>query len=415
MDESIEEFLKSNERHVNKILSISIFLLIPLIPIIILASYIGFLPTLDISYILLAWLLLTAFCVHYYFFGSKEIPDNHKKYVLLGALEVIAFLISITKGLNVYFCYCFVVVISCIYFDLNFSGIVAAVSYVFMVISFILRTDRLVEGFYIDTPQNWITNTIIGSSMEFFALVTVCMYLSQTTRKILRSLYKHKKNIYNTQNSLISGFANMIEAKDSNTGGHIKRTSEYVRIICEKLMEKGLYSDFVDAHTAELMYRAAPFHDLGKISIPEYILNKPGKLSQEEFELIRNHPTDGADFIITRLGTIEDEDFIQTARDMALCHHEHVDGTGYPKALRGDEIPVSARIMADVLDALLSNRSYKKPYTVTESLEIIKGMAGKTLDPVIVFALVSAEDEIKYILEGGGIHYENTETKTERN
>lgn len=413
MDETIDEFLEANEQHVNRVLSISIFLLIPLIPILILASYFGLIPALDISSILFAWLLLTAFCVHYYFFGSKEIADSHKKYVLLGALEIIAFLISITKGLNVYFCYCFVVVISCLYFDISFSGIVAVISYVVMVVSFILRTSRLVEGFYIETPQKWIINSIIGTSMEYFALVTVCMYLSQTSRKILQSLYKHKRNIYNTQNSLISGFANMIEAKDANTGGHIKRTSEYVKIICEKLIEKGLYSDFVNHHTAELMVRAAPFHDLGKISIPEYILNKPGKLSQEEFDLIRNHPTDGADFIISKLGTIEDEDFIQTARDMALCHHEHVDGTGYPKALRGEEIPVCARIMAvaDVLDALLSNRSYKKPYTVTESLEIVKGMAGKTLDPVIVFALVSAEDEIKDVVEGGSSLYEKSESK----
>lgn len=408
MDESIDAFLKHNENLVNKNLSYFIFALIPFIPILILLNYFGFFPGLNIGFLLFTWLILTAFSVHYFFFGKREIPFSARKYVLIGMLAFIAFLVSMTKGLNIYLCFCSVVLVSCMYFNLYFTGTIAAMTYVLLVLSFILRQKNLLEGYYIGTENQWTISCIIGSSIEYFCYVTLCMFFSKIIREIVISIYEHKAVITETQNSMVEGFANMIEAKDSNTGGHIRRTSEYVKLICKKLMEKGLYPDQVNQKTTKTMVRAAPFHDLGKISVPEEILNKPGKLSTEEFDIIKMHPTEGADFIMNKFGVLDDEELINTSYDMALYHHEHVDGSGYPKGLKGEEIPVCSRIMAvaDILDALLSKRSYKNSYSVSKSLEIMKGMAGKTLDPVVVYVLLSAEKEIKIISEGGVINYD---------
>lgn len=407
MDESIEAFLKRNESRVNKYLSYFIFALIPFIPILILLNRVGLFPQLNVGFLLFSWLLLTAFSIHYFFFGKREIMESARKYVLLCFLLVIVFLISITKGINVYLCFCSLVLISCMYFNLYFTGSVALITYVALVVSIILREKNLLEGYYIGPKENWTISCIIGSSMEYFCYVTLCMFFTKIIREILISIYNHKKVIVDTQDSMIEGFANMIEAKDSNTGGHIRRTSQYVKLISMKLMEKGLYPDQVNPRTIEIMVRSAPFHDLGKISIPEEILNKPDRLSPEEFEIIKSHPTEGAEFIMNKFGVLDDEELINTARDMALYHHEHVDGSGYPKGLKGEEIPVCSRIMAvaDILDALLSKRSYKVSYSVGKSLEIMKGMAGKTLDPVVVYALLAVEKEIKIISEGGVIDY----------
>ena len=151
------------------------------------------------------------------------------------------------------------------------------------------------------------------------------------------------------------------------------------------------------------MVSAAPFHDLGKICIPDSILNKEGALTKEEFSIIQRHPRDGAEFIEKKMRPIGDPELIEIARDMSLCHHEHMDGTGYPNRLIGDEIPICARIMtiADILDALLSVRSYKKAYSIPESFSIIKNMAGSALDPVIVDTLLECDTEVRVIRDGG--------------
>lgn len=401
MDETIEEFLNRNEESVNKFLSIFTICLVPFIPFVILLKKIGFLPLLETYNLILLWIFLVFFSIHYFFFSSREITPKLRKYVLMLTLEGVAFFVSITKGMNVYLCYGSVVLITCLYFNVKFTGIISGLSYILMVVSYIIRNNNLIPGFYIGDPKVFSTSMIIGSSMEYCAYATMCLYLSKNVRNILISIYNNRKSIKESQNSMIEGFANLIEAKDSNTGGHIKRTSEYVKLICNKLIENDLYTSSITPQTADLLVRAAPFHDIGKIEIPEEILNKAGKLTEEEFEIIKKHPNIGAEFITQKLSMMGDEDLIKTARQMALCHHEYMDGSGYPNGLKGDEIPVAARIMAvaDILDALLSKRSYKTAYSISKSIEMIKSMAGKLLDPIVIYVLLDAEDEINKILE----------------
>lgn len=401
MDETIEEFLNRNEETINKFLSIFTICLVPFIPLVFLLKKIGFLPLVETYNLVILWIFLIFFSIHYFFFSSREITPKLRKYVLMLVLEGVAFLVSITKGMNVYLCYGSVVLITCLYFNVKFTGIISGLSYILMVVSYIIRNDNLLPGFYIGEPKVFSTSMIIGSSMEYCAYATMCLYLSKNVRNILISIYNNRKSIRESQNSMIEGFANLIEAKDSNTGGHIKRTSEYVRLICNGLMKNDLYPSTITPQTTEILVRAAPFHDIGKIAIPEELLNKTGKLTEEEFEIIKKHPTIGAEFITQKLSMMGDDELLKTARQMALCHHEYIDGSGYPNGLKGEEIPVAARIMAvaDILDALLSKRSYKTAYSINKSMQIIKGMAGKLLDPIVIYVLLEAEDEINKILE----------------
>ena len=198
------------------------------------------------------------------------------------------------------------------------------------------------------------------------------------------------------QTKLIAGFANLVESKDHTTGEHIQRTSEYVQRISRKLRELGYYTDELTDNVIDTMVKAAPLHDLGKISIPEDILSKPGPLTEREFDMIRKHPLYGANLIEKYLSGIETDEYTQTARDMTLGHHEWWNGEGYPLHVAGTDIPLSARVMAaaDVLDALLSKRPYKEALSVNETIDIIKQLSGKQFDPKIVEAVEAIRDSL---------------------
>lgn len=201
------------------------------------------------------------------------------------------------------------------------------------------------------------------------------------------------------QRNIIYTLANMVENRDSNTGGHIKRTADFVRLIAQKLRERGYYTNMIDDEYIKKLYDSAPLHDIGKIKIPDAVLNKPGKLTKDEFELMKTHTTEGADMLRTSLSDIEDDTWLSTAIDMAGYHHERWDGTGYPNGLCANAIPLCARIMAvsDVFDALMSSRSYKEAFSFEESMKLIRDGAGTQFDPVIVKVFEDSEDEIHSI------------------
>lgn len=189
---------------------------------------------------------------------------------------------------------------------------------------------------------------------------------------------QNKKIIY-IQEQTIYGMANLIESRDSDTGEHAKRTSLYV----------------------ELLKKAAPMHDIGKIAVSDSILKKPGKLTEEEFKKIQNHTIAGEKIIREVLSGIESEDYVKIAADIAVSHHERWDGNGYPYKLKGEEIPLEARIMAiaDVFDALVSPRCYKDPFSTDEAFEIILLSRGTHFDPVLTDLFISKKDEVVKIFE----------------
>ena len=170
------------------------------------------------------------------------------------------------------------------------------------------------------------------------------------------------------QNGLIITMADMVENRDSDTGAHIQKTAAYVRIIMDGLKRKGYYAEKLTDRYMDEVEMSAPLHDVGKINVPDAVLNKPGKLTEEEFEIMKTHTTAGKKILEKAIGSVEGENYLKEARNMAAYHHERWDGKGYPEGLHGQVIPLSARIMAvtDVFDALTSSRVYK-PAFVWES------------------------------------------------
>lgn len=220
-------------------------------------------------------------------------------------------------------------------------------------------------------------------------------YITETQRK--------NEAISTFQSGMINVMADLVESRDQSTGTHIKNTSAYVEIICDELMKEGLYADIVNEEYKTNVVSSAPMHDIGKIKISDAILNKPGKFTPEEFEIMKTHAAEGAKIICTVKKTVESdalkEDYLGEAENMAHYHHEKWNGKGYPEGLKGEEIPLSARIMAvaDVFDALVAERVYKPAMPFDKAISIIKESSGEHFDPVIVEAFLKAEDKIRAV------------------
>ena len=203
------------------------------------------------------------------------------------------------------------------------------------------------------------------------------------------------------QTGLIFVLADMVENRDKVTGDHIKKTSAYVELIGKKLKERGLFTDYVTDEYIEYLRDSAPLHDVGKITISDLILNKDGKLTDEEYAIMKGHTTAGRKVIEQVMEKVPDSQYLRMAANMANFHHERWDGKGYPEGRKGDEIPLSARIMtiADVFDALVSRRSYKKPFTFDQAMKMIEEGAGTQFDPVIAKIFIESREDVKKIAD----------------
>ncbi|MCM1039749.1 MAG: response regulator [Roseburia sp.] len=198
---------------------------------------------------------------------------------------------------------------------------------------------------------------------------------------------ENARRISMIQDSVIIGMANLIESRDGSTGKHVKNTQTYVRMIASELHRRNLFPvELTDGYIQDLC-KAAPLHDVGKIKVPDSILQKPGKLTPEEFDAMKLHTTYSRKIIQTIIGDVEDEHYVRIVEDIAMYHHERWDGTGYPTGLAGDSIPLAARIMsvADVFDALYEERVYKPPIRPIERImQIMSEGRGTQFDPVII-------------------------------
>jgi putative two-component system response regulator len=198
------------------------------------------------------------------------------------------------------------------------------------------------------------------------------------------------------KNCTITVLADMVETRDKNTGGHIERTSSYIRMLVSSMMTNGIYTNEIEDWDIETVVSAARLHDVGKIAISDIILNKPGLLTDEEYAIIQAHSIEGEQIIDKIMAQTGDDTFLCHAKFFAGYHHERWDGTGYSRGLKGTDIPLQGRVMAvvDVFDALTSERSYKKAFTAAEAMEVIVCGAGKHFDPLIVEAFVKLKDMI---------------------
>lgn len=212
---------------------------------------------------------------------------------------------------------------------------------------------------------------------------------------------KKTQQIQKIQQKVISGFANIIENRDDFTGQHVKRTSAYVRVIAQELKDRGMFSNILDdeGHYLENMCKAAPLHDIGKIVISDTILCKPGRLTDEEFEIMKTHTVTGEKILEDTLKGIEKESYLNLAKDVAMYHHEKWNGSGYPAGLSGEAIPLCARVMAiaDVFDALISKRCYKEAMSYDQAFQIMEESVGTHFDPQIGRIFLEIRSKIEEI------------------
>ncbi len=198
---------------------------------------------------------------------------------------------------------------------------------------------------------------------------------------------------------VIFSLARLAESRDCETGEHLERIREYSKALAQRLAQHGAYSDLIDADFVRSIYSTSPLHDIGKVGIPDSVLLKPGKLTPAEFEIMKEHAEIGRQTLEDALKAHPNAHYLREARDIAWCHHERFDGTGYPRQLSGDEIPLSARIVTvcDVYDALTSKRHYKPAFTHEKSRQIILDGKGTHFDPEIVDAFLAIEEQFKAI------------------
>jgi putative two-component system response regulator len=211
--------------------------------------------------------------------------------------------------------------------------------------------------------------------------------LADRNRSLYEEVERRTREVQKVQDVTILAMASLAETRDNETGQHICRTQNYIKVLATSLLEDSEYSTEINEAIIELLYKSAPLHDIGKVGIPDGVLLKPGKLDVDEFKLMKSHAELGARIIASAEESLESpSSFLRLAREIAHHHHENWDGSGYPAGLQGTAIPLSARLMAiaDVYDALISKRCYKPPFTHQESCEIIVSESGRKFDPTIV-------------------------------
>ena len=246
----------------------------------------------------------------------------------------------------------------------------------------------------------------IRTGDEIENLYTAYTQTTEESMQYLSDVRRKSKQIEKLQGGLLMVLADIIESRDKCTGDHIRKTAAYTKIILNKLREQGEFPDILTDEYISNVTQAAPLHDIGKINVPDAILNKPGpgRLTDEEFEIMKGHANAGYEIIEKAIANMAETGYLEEAKQMAHYHHEKWDGSGYPLKLRGEQIPLSARVMAvaDVFDALMSKRSYKPPFSYEDAVKIITDGSGTHFDPKVVAAFVAATDEVKAVCKKFG-------------
>ena len=250
------------------------------------------------------------------------------------------------------------------------------------IVMFCETASYLLVSFLLKSPQAFSLDMM--NCVTFF-IVSMVLYAIICTRNIREVYHYQSVRVERLQQHIISSLAAVVEERDNSTGDHILRTGSYVEKLLNKMKKLPEYSSLTKNYCENIVL-AAPMHDIGKIKIPDAILNKPAKLTPEEYEIIKKHAGYGGEIIRKTLSNMEEKEYCDIAYNIARYHHERYDGKGYPDGLKGEEIPLEARIMAlaDVYDALVSERVYKKAYSKEEAKKIIEEGGGTQFDPKLV-------------------------------
>ena len=305
--------------------------------------------------------------------------------VFLPELEfIIGKKVNYSMGISVVVCYLVIL----LYFILIFVFTVRRIKYLEVrkrinVMSF------LFISLLILISQVFFPEILISSLVPAFSLIALYINIEDP---VLRRM----KN-YNSE--IVTSFATLVESRDSSTGSHVKRTKSYVKIILDEIKTNSLYSSIMTKDFEDKMMNAAPMHDIGKISIPDTILQKPGKLTDEEYSVMKKHSVLGGEIIQEIFKDMDDKEFLNIAYDVTRYHHEKWNGNGYPEGLVGKEIPFSARIMAiaDVFDAISAKRCYRDAMPLDKCFAIIKEGKGVDFDPVLTDLFLNAKEKVEKV------------------
>ena len=241
----------------------------------------------------------------------------------------------------------------------------------------------------VTTVQMIFPETLISSIGVTIFIVGVYMNLEDPAIKELSRFHSET----------VMSFANLIENRDNSTGGHIKRTSRYVGLIAEELLARNYYTEILTKDYITNLLKAAPMHDIGKISVPDAILQKPGRLTDEEFRIMKLHAENGGNIIRETFRNLRDEEYRKMAFEVARYHHEKWNGKGYPDGLIGQDIPLCARIMAvaDVFDAVSEKRCYREAMPLDRCFSIIREGSGRDFDPLIAEVFLDIRDKVEKV------------------
>ena len=321
------------------------------------------------------------------------------KYLNVAVAAAFVTLLSITLTYHVVVLYVYPIAIASLYFSRRLNVIATVLTVVGVSLG-------QVGALYLDTCQddNFLTLDyvllfgILPRALVLIAVAAIFTMLSGRTAALLNKLLNAEKELTHSHKEMVMGFATLVENKDGSTGGHIKRTTSYVKLLAEELRNRGLYTEELTDEYLENLYRAAPMHDIGKIAVPDSVLQKPGRLTDEEFEIIKTHALKGGDIIKETFGHLGNADYTQIAHDVAKYHHEKWNGKGYPAGLKRKEIPLCARIMAmaDVFDAVSEKRCYRSAMPLEQCFEIIAEGSGQAFEPLLVEVFLDIREQVKH-------------------
>lgn len=251
---------------------------------------------------------------------------------------------------------------------------------------------------YITKPIS--PSIVLARVKNHLALKAAADFLRDKNEFLEHEVQKRTQEVMAIQDATIQVVTSLAETRDPETGNHIRRTQFYVKVLAEHLSHHPRFADQLTDNEIQIIYKSAPLHDIGKVGIPDKILLKPGRFTPDEFEIMKTHTTLGRDAIERaerQLGM--KVDFLRIAKQIALSHQEKWDGSGYPQALSGDDIPLAARLMAvaDVYDALISRRVYKEGMSHEEALDIMRKGHGSHFDPDILDAFLALHETMRAI------------------
>ncbi len=399
-----DEFFEDNTFKVNKIVSnvlLSVNFIAPLLYILsyfkifnISTKFLISTECISIPFSIIHYILVYAFRSEKFKVLHPEAYENVQhfaKYFGLIGVSMFLGLMGTHAHIGIYIAYGLITFLSCIYYNIRTTLIISIFDYLVMIFSWYGKSlnryaENLTEGY---SALHDCIAFCAGFTIEFMFVIVIAYTMAKKSSRILHSAIDRSEQLEKTQLDFMKFVPVVLKKHELVTGFHVEHTVEYVRMLCNQLKAQGLYTKELTPKNIELFSAAANLHDIGKIHIPDHILMKPGKFTPEEYSMMKKHPAIGAE-IIRAMPKIFDGEFNNIAEQMALCHHERWDGTGYPNGLKAEEIPLCARIMAvaDVTDALLSYRPYKQAFSIDKTMQIIEEGKGTQFEPQIADAMI---------------------------